>query len=101
MAKEQGEKLICKICGKEFIFSKGEQEFFAEKGLKNIPKSCPECREIRRQGEEPMLEVKCDKCGKTGVFRKKIEAKRILCADCYAKEKSAENPAGNQADPSQ
>lgn len=88
MAKEKGEKLICKICGKEFVFSKGEQEFFAEKGLKNIPKSCPECREARRKGEETKVEVKCQKCGKTGYFRKKIEAKQIICAECFAKEKS-------------
>lgn len=86
MSMEQGEEIICKICGKKFIFSKGEQEFFAKKGLKNIPKSCPGCREMRRQGEDILLEAKCDACGKAGAFRKKIEAKRILCAECYAKE---------------
>lgn len=26
--------LVCKDCGKEFTFSAGEQEFYAEKGLK-------------------------------------------------------------------
>ena len=83
---EEGEKLICKTCGKEFIFSKGEQKFFAEKGLKNIPRSCPDCREARKKGEDVKLEAKCEKCGKTGIFRKKIEAKRILCSDCYAAE---------------
>lgn len=90
MAKEEGEKLNCKICGKEFIFSKGEQEFFAQKGLKNIPKTCPECREARRSGEDVKLNIKCEKCGKTGVFRKKIEAKQILCAECYTKQKESE-----------
>ena len=87
MSKEAGEKIICKTCCKEFIFSKGEQEFFAKKGLKNIPKSCPECRETRKSGEDVLVEVKCQSCGKVGSFRKKIEAKRILCAECYAKEK--------------
>jgi len=87
MSEEKGVKIICKICGKEFIFSKGEQEFFAEKGLKNIPKSCPECRETRRKGEDVLIEIKCQSCGKKGAFRKQIEAKRILCAECYVKEK--------------
>ena len=27
------ETLTCKDCGKEFIFSAGEQEFYAEKGF--------------------------------------------------------------------
>ena len=27
--------LVCKDCGKEFIFSAGEQEFYAEKGFEN------------------------------------------------------------------
>lgn len=87
MNQENGEKIICKICGKEFVFSKGEQEFFAKKGLQNIPKSCPECRELRRQGEDVKLEIKCESCGKTGLFHRQIVAKKILCADCYAKQK--------------
>jgi len=85
MENSGGEKITCKICGKEFIFSKGEQEFFAKKGLQNIPKSCPECREKRRQGEDVLLEAKCQSCGKVGIFRRRIEAKEVLCADCYAK----------------
>ncbi|MBU2595325.1 zinc-ribbon domain-containing protein [Patescibacteria group bacterium] len=83
---EEGQKIICKICGKEFVFSKGEQEFFAQKGLQNIPKSCPECRELRKKGGDALVEVKCQSCGKVGSFHKRIEAKRVLCADCYAKE---------------
>jgi len=27
--------LVCKECGQEFIFSAGEQEFYAEKGFVN------------------------------------------------------------------
>ncbi|MEG1483602.1 zinc-ribbon domain containing protein, partial [Clostridium sp.] len=27
----------CKDCGKEFIFSEGEQEFYKEKGFDNEP----------------------------------------------------------------
>ena len=36
--------LVCKDCGKEFIFTVGEQEFFKEKGFDNEPVRCPECR---------------------------------------------------------
>ena len=39
--------LICKDCNKEFVFTEGEQEFYAEKGLQNEPQRCPECRKAR------------------------------------------------------
>ena len=29
----QDEKLVCEDCGAEFVFTAGEQEFYAEKGL--------------------------------------------------------------------
>ena len=35
--------LVCKDCGKEFIFSAGEQEFYAEKGFENEPVRCRDC----------------------------------------------------------
>ena len=31
----EDKKIICKDCGKEFIFTVGEQEFFKEKGFEN------------------------------------------------------------------
>jgi hypothetical protein len=41
--------LTCKDCGKEFIFSEGEQEFYKEKGLMNEPTRCGDCRRERKQ----------------------------------------------------
>ncbi|MBE6815906.1 MAG: zinc-binding protein, partial [Ruminococcaceae bacterium] len=41
--------LICKECGKEFTFTAGEQEFYAEKGFVNEPQRCKECRDARKQ----------------------------------------------------
>ena len=40
--------LTCKDCGKEFVFTAGEQEFYAEKGLVNEPQRCKECRVARK-----------------------------------------------------
>lgn len=40
--------LICKNCGKEFIFKEGEQAFYNDRGLAE-PKHCPECRRTRKQ----------------------------------------------------
>ncbi len=41
--------LLCKDCGKEFVFTVGEQEFFAEKGFTNQPVRCQACRKARKQ----------------------------------------------------
>lgn len=32
--------LVCKECGKEFVFTAGEQEFYAERGFQNEPQRC-------------------------------------------------------------
>jgi ribosomal protein L33 len=42
--------LICANCGNEFLWSEGEQQFYAEKGLEQ-PKYCPICR-ARKKAEE-------------------------------------------------
>ena len=35
----QDETLVCKECGNEFVFTVGEQKFYAEKGFVNKPKT--------------------------------------------------------------
>jgi len=40
--------LTCKDCGAEFVFTEGEQQFYAEKGFENQPLRCPECRRARK-----------------------------------------------------
>ena len=41
--------LVCAQCNKEFVFSAGEQKFYAEKGLTSDPKRCKPCRDARRR----------------------------------------------------
>jgi hypothetical protein len=38
-----------KDCGKEFVFTEGEQAFYKEKGFENEPQRCPDCRKARKQ----------------------------------------------------
>ena len=40
--------LTCRDCGKEYTFSAGEQDFYAQKGFQNEPTRCPECRASRK-----------------------------------------------------
>jgi DNA-directed RNA polymerase subunit RPC12/RpoP len=41
--------LVCQDCGKEFVFTEGEQAFYKEKGFENEPKRCPDCRKAKKQ----------------------------------------------------
>ena len=42
------QKRICKKCKHEFIFEKGEQEYFLEK-LLPAPNHCPPCRKAKKR----------------------------------------------------
>ncbi|AZV58514.1 MULTISPECIES: zinc-ribbon domain-containing protein [Clostridium] len=46
--------IVCKDCGKEFVFTEGEQEFYKEKGFENDPVRCPECRRKRKAEKNRM-----------------------------------------------
>ena len=84
----EDEKLVCEDCGVEFIFTVGEQEFYAEKGLVNKPKRCPECRKKRRQNNRrnrKMYDAVCSKCGaQTQVPFRPVEGREVYCKECFA-----------------
>ena len=84
--------LTCEDCGQEFVFSAGEQEFYAQKGLVNTQKRCPDCRKARRQrSRRRMHDAVCSQCGaQTKVPFKPIEGKEILCKECFKKRKEQE-----------
>ena len=89
--------LVCKDCGKEFTFTAGEQEFYEEKGFKNEPTRCPECRKARKaqqprtdRGDREMFDAVCAECGQpTKVPFQPRNDKPIYCSACYAKHKAA------------
>lgn len=45
------DKTIKCICGVEFVFTVGEQEFFKDKGF-NPPRRCADCRKKKREEKE-------------------------------------------------
>ncbi|MBI4512034.1 MAG: zinc-ribbon domain containing protein [Deltaproteobacteria bacterium] len=49
----QDRQLTCIDCGESFLFSAGEQEFYAKKGFKEEPKRCRPCREARKVKRGP------------------------------------------------
>lgn len=88
--------LVCKDCGNDFIFSAGEQEFYAEKGFENEPARCRDCRDKRRRSRdggdrEPrqMFTVTCAECGsETQVPFEPKDDRPVYCRDCFNKRRA-------------
>ena len=82
--------LVCKDCGAEFIFTAGEQEFYAEKGFQNEPTRCKACRQARKAsraagGPREMHDAICAECGKpTQVPFEPREDRPVYCSECFA-----------------
>lgn len=73
--------LVCKECGQEFVFTAGEQEYYAEKGLTNEPKRCKDCRDKRKQ----VFTTTCAACGREAKVRfQPREDRPVYCSECYA-----------------
>ena len=68
--------LVCKECGQEFVFTAGEQEFYAERGFQNEPQRCKACRDARKNA------------ARGGEARVPFEPKSdrpVYCSECFAK----------------
>ena len=83
--------LVCKDCGAEFVFSAGEQEFYAEKGFQNEPTRCRSCRQARKAARpavgtaREMHDAICANCGKaTQVPFQPREDRPVYCSECFA-----------------
>ena len=98
-------ELICRDCGSTFIFTTGEQEFYATKGLQHDPVRCPSCRQQRKlmrpedREESPHFGVyvswggrtprqlhvaACHQCGQTTEVPFVPRGDRpVYCSNCY------------------
>ena len=54
--------LVCKECGKEFVFTAGEQEFYAERGFQNEPQRCKPCRDARKNAARASISPRPAPC---------------------------------------
>ena len=83
--------LVCKDCGKEFVWTAGEQEFYASRGFENQPQRCKPCRDARKnggvvRGERQMFDATCAACGKAcKVPFQPREDRPVYCSECFAK----------------
>ena len=93
----QDKTLICSDCGREFIFTVGEQEFYRSHGLLNDPQRCPDCRSNRRResgngygSPRKAYPVICAACGQeTTVPFEPTDGRPVYCRDCYTRMKQS------------
>ena len=59
MVRDGDKNLTCRQCGKEFIFTKAEQEFYMAKGF-TLPHRCKECCSTKKDAPYHLV---CSQCG--------------------------------------
>ena len=94
----QDKSLNCVDCGTEFIWTAGEQQFFADKNFKNEPKRCKACKgkrasrpaggSVARERVETV--TMCSACGKeTTVPFRPTQGRPVFCKECFQSRKFA------------
>lgn len=90
----QDKILTCRDCGREFVWTAGEQEFYASRGLQNAPSRDPSCRAARRagngggygsaRGPREMFTATCSNCGREArvPFQPRGD-KPVYCSECF------------------
>jgi CxxC-x17-CxxC domain-containing protein len=82
--------LTCRDCGDAFVFSSGEQAFFASKGLQNDPQRCAGCRATARIARASGGTVReyhaavCARCGGQAMVPFAPRNDRpVYCSSCF------------------
>jgi len=92
----QDKILKCVDCGKDFIFTAGEQLFFHDKQFHNDPKRCKACKLKRGGGSSVRAETRthCSVCGQeTTVPFRPTQGRPVLCRSCFEQNRRASSPA--------
>ncbi len=93
----------CRSCDKEWTFEVLEQAFYAERGYKNDPSRCRDCRAERQKDNPPQARTSqgrdnretshtgtCDDCGGQATVPFKPRPDRpLLCRNCYGQQRRA------------
>ena len=84
----EDKNLVCKECGNEFVFTAGEQEFYAERGFQNEPQRCKNCRDARKnatRGPREFFTATCARCGGEAKVPFQPKSDRpVFCSECFA-----------------
>ena len=90
-------ELRCVSCGQAFVWTAGEQAYFADKQLPHEPRHCRACGRVRRSAG-PVIprpaarvtsEARCSQCGRptTVPFQPSV-GRPVFCRTCYQRRRS-------------
>jgi CxxC-x17-CxxC domain-containing protein len=99
--------LTCRDCGQTFVFTAGEQDFYASRGYSE-PGRCPDCRAARKaerdggssdggygasygggRRDREMFDVTCSSCGQPAqVPFQPSGDKPVYCSSCFEKRRA-------------
>jgi CxxC-x17-CxxC domain-containing protein len=91
--------LTCVDCGTGFLFTAGEQLFFAEKNFRNYPKRCKACKQKRSNPTAPRSSppgrvetpAVCSQCGKaTTLPFRPTQGRPVFCRECFVQRRALE-----------
>lgn len=105
--------LTCRDCGQAFVFTAGEQDFYASRGFSE-PGRCPDCRAARKsqrdagssydsygssygggRGSREMFDVTCSSCGQPAqVPFQPSGDKPVYCSSCFEKRRASADRSG-------
>ena len=104
MAEYTDKVLKCVDCGADFIFSAGEQLFFAEKNFRNEPKRCKDCKGKLKQQRQMAggdargrteTTIVCTQCGKEAkVPFAPSQGRPVYCHDCFQQRRLTSSASG-------
>ena len=103
--------LACRDCGRSFLYTSGEQDFYASRGFSE-PSRCPDCRAARKaqrdggsyssydssgssyRGAREMFSATCSNCGQEAqVPFQPSGDKPVYCSTCFEQRRGS-RPAG-------
>jgi CxxC-x17-CxxC domain-containing protein len=84
----QDKRLRCLECGTEFLWSAGEQGFFAGRNFRHEPRRCRPCKAGRKRLGPGATAVEsratCSACGRaTTVPFQPSQGRPVFCRTCY------------------
>jgi CxxC-x17-CxxC domain-containing protein len=115
--------LTCRDCGMDFVFTSGEQEFYAQKGFTNEPSRCPACRQQRKAGgssrdsygyrdsygererygsgssreARELHSATCASCGREALVPFVPRGDRpVYCSDCFRQQRQSYSRTGSR-----
>jgi CxxC-x17-CxxC domain-containing protein len=88
--------LNCRDCNATFVFTSGEQEFYASRGFDNPPSRCPSCRAARKAERSNSFGPSSYATTGTYSATPRRELFVTTCASCHGEARVPFQPRGDK-----